>query len=301
MDFKQIEAFVKVVELASFSAAAEALFISQSSVSLYIIALEKELDIKLINRSTKEISPTLAGKMFYEDAVEILARKRDALEKMKCILGNFSGEINILASSVPSQYILPELLARFAENYPDITFNVKQADTLDVSRGIAAQQAEVGFTGGRIEDDKCEYREFMTEKMVFIVPCDKDFSDEKVYSLEELLYNYPYISREKGSGTRTQYEKFFMRQNIDLSKMKICAGFDNTQSIISGVMNGLGVSIVSELAARSFIKHKTIMPIKLEEELPERKFYYALRKNIFQSHLVNLFIEFLEAQRLKSS
>jgi len=293
VDFRQIEAYVKVIELAGFSKAAEAIFLSQPSVSTYISTLEKELDTTLLNRSTKEVTPTLAGKIFYENAKELLALKYNTVERIRNLSGNYSGEINILASTVPSQYILPEILAGFSRIYPDISFNVKQADTLEVSRGIASQKAEIGFSGGVAESDKCEFKEIMAEQMVFIAPYSKEFSESKEYSLEELLYKYPFVSREKGSGTRTQYENFFAEQSIILSKINDRVSFDNTQSIINAVINGLGVSVVSEFAARAFIERKMIMPIKLNTELPERKFYYVLKKNFSHSHLTNLFVDFL--------
>ena len=299
MDFRQLEAYVKVIELTSFSRAAEALFLSQPSVSTYITSLEKELGATLINRSTKELSPTFAGKIFYENAKALLTLKCNTIERLKNLSGNLSGEIGVIASTVPSQYILPKIIAGFNNSYPDISFNVKQTDTFEVARGIASQKAEIGFSGGIEEDDKCEFKEFMTEKMVFIAPYSEEFSDAKEYSLEELLYKRRFVSREKGSGTRMQYESYFTEQNIKLGKINTYAVFDNTQSIINAVMNGLGVSVVSELAARVFIEQKMIISLKLKTRLPERKLYYVLKKNFSHSHLVDLFIEFFINQQAK--
>ena len=293
MDFKQLEAYVRVVELASFSKAAEAIFLSQPSVSTYISALEKELDATLINRSTKEVSPTLAGKIFYENAKELLALKCNATERIKNLSGNYKGEINILASSVPSQHILPEVIARFNAAYPDITFNVRQADTLEVSHGILLGQAEIGFTGGIVENDKCIFCEFTTEQMIVIAPSDGKLTSSQTYSLKDLMHNQRFVAREKGSGTRAQYENFFASLGIDLEKINCCASFDNTQSIINAVISGLGISVVSEVAARAAIKQGMVVLIKLEEKLPQRSFYYVLRKNFATSHLVDLFVDYL--------
>jgi len=293
MDFRQLEAYVKVIELASFSKAAEAVFLSQPSVSTYVNALEKELETTLINRSSKEVSPTLAGKLFYEKTKEILALKYNSVEQIKNLSGNLSGRIDILASTVPSLYVLPKIIALFKNAYPNVLFNVKQADTFEVSSGIALQKAEIGFSGDIMENDKCVFKEFMSEKMVFIAPYREEFLAPHNHSLDKLLYEQRFISREKGSGTRAQYENYFAEQNIQLNKINIYASFDNTQSIINAVINGLGVSVVSELAARVFIEHKMILPLKLERALPERKLYYVLKKNFSHSHLIGLFIKFL--------
>jgi len=293
MDFKQLEAYVQVIEHSSFSKAAEAIFMSQPSVSTYVSNLEKELSTILISRSTKEIAPTLAGKIFYEKAKELLALKYNTTLHLKNLSGNFSGEINVVASSAPAQYILPEILASFIDLYPNISFTVKQADTLEASRSIASQGAEIGFSGGVVENSKCEFYEFMAEQMVIIAPLNKGFSKTKEYSLEPLLYQHRFISREKGSGTRAQYEAFFAEQAIDIKKINTCLCFDNTQSIINAVINGIGISMVSEFAARVYIDKKMVIPLQLNVKLPERKFYYVLKKNFTHSHLIDLFVEFL--------
>ncbi|MCL2405599.1 MAG: selenium metabolism-associated LysR family transcriptional regulator [Defluviitaleaceae bacterium] len=298
MDFKQLEAYVQVIEHASFSKAAEAIFMSQPSVSTYITALEKELATTLISRSTKEVAPTHAGKLFYENAKELLALKHNTVERIKNLTGNYVGEINILASSVPAQYMLPEILADFTNMHPGITFVVKQADTHEVSRGIAEQKADIGFTGGIVANNKCEFIELMTEHMVVIASPNMGFVDTSKYALEPLIYKHRFISREKGSGTRAQYESFFTEQNIDIANIKSCLCFDNTQSIINAVASGLGISIVSEYAARAFIERKMIIPLQLKTPLPKRTFYYVLKKNFAHSHLIDMLVEFLKKNTL---
>jgi DNA-binding transcriptional LysR family regulator len=134
----------------------------------------------------------------------------------------------------------------------------------------------------------------MTEQLVIIAPLNKGFTDSDEYSLETLLYENRFISREKGSGTRAEYENFFKAHGIDLKKINTCLCFDNTQSIINAVINGLGISMVSQFAARAFISKKMVIPLKLNIKLPERKFYYVLKKNFAHSHLVDLFVEFLQ-------
>ncbi|MCL2169306.1 MAG: selenium metabolism-associated LysR family transcriptional regulator [Defluviitaleaceae bacterium] len=296
MDFRQLEAFVKVVEHGSFSKAAEAIFLSQPSVSTYVSGLEKELGVTLINRSTKEVSPTLAGRIFYSHAKELISLKHTAMQRIKSLSGDTSGEINIIASTVPSQYILPELLARFTALYPRIHFNIRQAGTLETARTIAAQRADIGITGGIELEDKCDFTEIMSEEMIFIAPHSFGFCPRKDYSLEELLYNFQFLSREQGSGTRGTYENHFATQGIDLKQIKTCISFDNTQSIINAVISGLGLAIVSEYAATSYIKIGAVMPLHTKVPLPAHKFYYVLKKNITHSHLIDLFVDFLEEE-----
>lgn len=300
MDFKQLEAFVKVIELASFSKAAEELYISQPSVSNYITSLEKELDTVLINRSTKTLSATLAGERFLNKAREMLSLRRESSEMLKNLSEEVSGDIRILASSAPSQYILPPLLAGFHKLYPSISFVMRQADTAKVVRGIAEHKADIGFAGSIMVDKKCSFFELAEEELVFIASCDDSYSATKKYTLEELLYNSNFIEREAGSGTRIQYEKFFTENGIQLDKVKTCASMDSTYSIINAVINGLGISIVSELSVHHMIVQNMLKQIRLNTLLPKRKIYTVLNKNVVHTHLTELFLLYLKGT-LKSN
>ena len=293
MDFRQIEAFVKVVELASFSKAAEELYISQPSVSTYVNSLEKELNSILINRSTKALTTTLAGERFLEQAKKMMSLKCESVEMLKTLSDDISGEIRLLASSVPALYILPQLLAEFHKLHTNISFVMSQAGTAEVVRGIATHKADIGFAGSIIGDKKCDFIEFMKEELVFIAPNNGTYSESRKYALEELLYSNCFISREFGSGTRMQYEKFLSENGIVLDKIKTCASMDSTHSIINAVVSGLGISIVSGLAARQMIEQKALLPIKLKNGLPERKIYMVLNRGIIHSHLIKLFMEYI--------
>jgi len=293
MDFKQIEAFIKVVELASFSKAAEELYISQPSVSTYISALEKELGIILINRSTKVLSATLAGERFLEQARKMVLLKRESVEMLKSLSQDISGEIRIVASSVPALYILPQLFAEFRKRYPCIYLTMSQGDTGSVVREIAEHKADIGFAGSVLGEKKCDFLEFTNEKLVFVAPSNEHYVVDKSYTLEELLYSSNFIARESGSGTRMQYEKFFSENGIELDRIKTCAVMDSTYSIVNAVASGLGVSIVSRIAARSMIAQKELLALNVKANLPERRIYMVLNKNSVQSHLLKLFIEFV--------
>jgi DNA-binding transcriptional LysR family regulator len=164
-------------------------------------------------------------------------------------------------------------------------------------QGIAAHKADIGFVGSTPSDKKCEYYEFANEKLIFVAPNDGSYQADKEYTLEELLYSGNFISREYGSGTRMQYEQYFTENGILLDKVKICATLDGTYSIINAVISGLGISMVSELAARDAIKQKQLLPIKLNIEAPERKIYTVLNKNVIHSHLIKLFMEYLRVEK----
>jgi len=297
MDFRQLEAFIKVVELAGFSKAAEELHISQPSVSTYILSLERELNATLINRSTRMLSTTLAGERFLEKARAMLALRQEAVEILKGMSKDANGAIHVLASSVPAMYLLPQIIADFHHLYPGISFHMNQADTAEVIRAIAARSADIGFAGSLLEDKSCDFYPFASESLLFIAPVNGLYTGSRKYGLEELLYSGRFISREPGSGTRREYEKFFAENGVLLDNIQACASMDNTHSIVNAVINGLGISMVSEHAARRPVEQKLLLPLKLKNAIPERKIYAVVNKTIVRSHLVQLFMEYLQAER----
>ncbi len=297
MEFKQLEAFVQVVNLSSFSKAADAIYLSQPSVSAYITSLEKELKTQLVFRSTKEVFPTKAGKIFYEYAKNILVLRDKSIFSLKELTSHATGESDILASSVPSQYILPEVLAEFHKIYPGISFKVIQADSMDVIDGICKQRCEFGISGTNFESNKCFCEPFMSDKLIFIAPNEKRFKNKFLdkEEISNLMYNEYFVMREQGSGTRILYENFFKELNISNKSMKVSSTFYNTQSILHAVHKGLGISIVSKLSAKQYIDQNLITEIHTAHPMPTRDFYFIFKKDFMLSHISEIFIEFMRS------
>jgi DNA-binding transcriptional LysR family regulator len=253
--------------------------------------LEKELHVQLIYRSTKEFLPTKSGKLFYEYAKDMLSLREKSISSLKNFSDCATGNVGILASSVPAQYILPEMLGAIHKLYPNITFSLEQMDTADVVKGISSHKGEVGFVGAKIENSKCVYTDFMSEKLTLIAPNEDRFQKISTGNIPQILRGEYFVMREFGSGTRLEYEGFFKKIGVKLGDLKVAAYLDNTQSIIHAVASGLGLSFVSELAAKHYIEQKMVIPISLDC-LPERNFYIIQRKNCAVTPTVDLFVNF---------
>ena len=126
MEFKQLEAFVAVVDYNSFTEAARRLYLTQPTVSAHVSALEKELHSRLIIRTTRNFTVTQRGLELYECAVHMLNMRRQLVEEFT---GAQRKLIDLSASTIPSSYMLPELLSEFARSEPDIHFHVWQSDS----------------------------------------------------------------------------------------------------------------------------------------------------------------------------
>ena len=117
MDLRQLEIFVKVAELKSFSKAASALFLTQPTVSEHIRTLEQELGIRLLDRLGRGAEPTSAGRLLLSHATRLLQLQREALQAMDSFQGRLAGELLVAASTIPGEYVLPPLIGRLKENH----------------------------------------------------------------------------------------------------------------------------------------------------------------------------------------
>jgi DNA-binding transcriptional LysR family regulator len=302
VDFKQIEAFVYVVKYKSFSKAADAIYLTQPTVSAHVSSLENELGIKLIDRSGKDIYLSKAGKLFYEYAINMLNSRDHAVCKIREFARDISGTLEVVASTVPAQYLLPELLVAFRKCYSDINFIVHQSDSAKVAENILESGAEIGITGSIIEDEKLVYENILNDKLVLIVPNNKRFQsiDAKDIDFNPFLKE-PFILREEGSGTRKEFEKFLRSEGIDCRSLNIIALMNSTEAVKQAVSQGLGISIISRMAVEDYERFELIKVLDIESSYLERNFYLTYHKNRTISPVTEAFKEFIRKFTAKKS
>jgi len=293
MDIKQLEAFVCVVETCSFSKAGQMLHLTQPTISSHISALERELKIKLIVRTTKETYPSDAGKLLYGYAKEILNMRENAIQAIQVFSQEMRGTITVAASTIPGQYYLPKLLQAFREKYPDIKFNIQMTDSADVVDQVTARTAEVGFTGTEIDAPKCVYRAFTDDRLVVITPNDARFRQYagKGFPIRQLLQE-TFISREQGSGTRRETEAFLKELGIDPRELQTAVEVRSTESIKKMVSEGMGVAVISKSACEDYCQFGMVLAFDFDNISLRRKLYILKHKNSILSPIAQVFYEF---------
>ncbi|MEA4961358.1 selenium metabolism-associated LysR family transcriptional regulator [Lutispora sp.] len=293
MDFKQIEAFVYVVRHKSFSKAADAIYLTQPTVSAHINSLENEIGTKLIDRSAKEVLPTEAGKIFFEYALNLMNTRDAAVFSLNGFTKGSSGKLEIAASTVPGQYIIPELILGFQKKYKNIVFNLIQLDTKQVIEELLDNSFEIGVVGSIINNEKLKYEKLLEDKMVIITPKNKRIAeiDGNKISMEDLK-NENFIFRETGSGTRKEFEKKLIKADIDPKSINVVAQMNSTEAIKQAVSLGLGVSIVSSISAEDYVKFGLINAYELKEFSLNREFYMVYHKSRPMSPITDMFKEY---------
>ena len=232
MKLKQLEVFVAVADHKSFSRAAEALYLTQPTVSVYISGLEKELNAKLFVRNTKENCMTEQGTQLYQYAREILILQDQIMELFAADSRKAKPRLVVAASTVPSRYLLPDILARYKEKYPYGQLELRESDSARVIADVASHVVDVGFTGTVIENKSCRYLPFYEDELVVIMPNTERYRAilEQERDLDWIRQE-PLLMREEGSGTRKEAEKQLRLSGLDVAKLHVVASVESTETI----------------------------------------------------------------------
>ena len=295
MEFKQLEAFVAVVNYGSFSEAARRLYLTQPTISAHIRSLEDELHMKLIIRTTKKTTVTAKGYQLYDSAVRMLDIRNNLLE-------NFTGAhkhmIDLAASTIPSSYLLPELLAAFGKAHPDVYFHSVQSDSAESISRVLDGTVDLALVGQNTRDESCVFLPFCYDELVLATPVtDRYLSlyshlpDEPV-SFRDFAKD-PIIIREKGSGTKKEMDLFLEKNGIIPGNLNVVARMNDLESIKKSIVNGLGISILSSRSVTDLQKTKQILVFPLGEPTHKRSFYIVYSKNRILKPHVKQFIQFV--------
>jgi len=291
MDFKQLRSFVSVVELGSFTRAAERLYTSQPTVSAHIRALEEELHERLFLRTTKSLEITKRGRELYDYAVHILTLQ----DKLTASWAQDEMTVRIGASTIPSAYILPEVLPQFRRSHVDTRFVIHQSDSRGVLGGLFSGQFDLGLVGMKTSEDNVVFTPFYTDEMVLITPNIPRFSAllGKDTALSDILLSEPMLMREDGSGSQKCVDDFLAHSRIDPNTLHIAARLNDQESVKNLVAGGLGVAIISQKAVEEDCAHGKLLSFPLSCRSAKRMFYLVQRKGDILSAQAKAFADFV--------
>ena len=251
MNLKQLEAFVQVSESGSFSKAAKELFLTQPTISAHISSLEKELNVRLFIRNTKEVSLSDDGKDLYRYAKQITDLEKAIEERFYMDSDDGKHFITIAASTIPAQYLLPKVLMCYRERYPKEQIKIMETDSSEVVTQVVDHMVDVGFTGTVLEKKHCKYIPFYKDELAVITPDTPEYRILKEQNRDDIdwIRRKPLILREEGSGTRKEAEKQLKNAGISMETLDIVASIANQETIKKSVKQGMGITVLSRLAA----------------------------------------------------
>ena len=292
MEFKHLMAFAAVVRRNSFSKAAEDLFLSQPTVSTYIRQLEEELNTVLLVRTTKSLEITPKGREVYEYAASILALRDKIVEHCS---GQVDCNVRIGASTVPSAYLLPDVLAAYTKQDPHIRFTVDQGDSRMILERLKDGLYDLGIIGMDPKDRQLTADAFYRDTIVIVTPCEPRFlklQEQDETPLEELLKE-PVIVREEGSASKYAVDLFLKQAGVQEAALNVTARINDPEAIKNMVARGIGTAIMSILAAENYRDQKQVLVFPFPGEGCHRNFYLLRRKEGIMTEQARNFAEFL--------
>ena len=291
MDLRHFETFLKIAELQSFTKAAEALCLTQPTVSKQIVDLERFFDVRLIDRTKRTVALTKSGEILLQYARDLINLKKDAIEAIASFKGIKKGTITIGASTIPGIYILPRLLSVFKKKYNGIGIKLIISDTKDIIEKMEEGKIDIGFVGAKNTTLKIDYKKFVDDTIVIIAP--PGFPD---LILLKDLKDYPLIAREPGSGTRNNFESSLKKtKDVDPAYLTVVAELTDNQAIKEAVKNGMGMSYISKLAIVDELATGKLKRIAIQG-FPEikRSFYVISRKGKTTPPQVKALLEIID-------
>jgi DNA-binding transcriptional LysR family regulator len=292
MDIHRLMIFCRVIDLQSFTKAAEALSLTQPTVSEHIRALEELLGEKLLDRLGREILPTPAGKVLYRYAREIIQLRDKAVQAIEKFKGNLSGSLHVGASTIPGTYILPRLIGTFKTSYPSIQITLKIGSSGEVVRMILDGRVEFGIIGARWDEKKVLLEEIYSDELVLAIYKGHPWEGRESVELEELA-GEPFVMRERSSGTRRVMVQALDNMGFSPSLLNVVAEMGSTEAVREAIKAQIGISIISSFAVKDEIERDSIRRVPLKNIHIERPFFLAQRKNREPSPLCLAFLEHL--------
>ena len=199
MDIRQIQYFLSIVETGSFSAAADEHFISQSSLSKIIIALEKELQVSLFDRSKRKVFLTEAGNAFLKHARKFDAAYKDMLVELDGYKSE-TDSFSVAAIPVLTQYGVTNSIAQFRDLHPALHFNLEEIDGQNILPALDERRFDLVFTRHNyLDHDRYESLKICPDKMLLVVSNKSRHAGRSSISLRDLS-NDNFIMFDKVTG-----------------------------------------------------------------------------------------------------
>ncbi len=294
MDLRQVEIFYHVAKHLSFSKAADALLLTQPTISGHIKTLEANLDLILFDRLGREVSLTRAGDMLYSYAKRLLATKVSALQALQELQSGLSGELVVGGSSIPGQYLLPRVLGKFRPQYPSITIVLSITDTMETLERIVRGDLELGIVGAVVPHAQVAFHPFIEDELVLALPAGHPWATRSTVPLEALS-GEAFIQRERGSGSRLVVEQTLAKAGLEPSRLNVVAEMATTEAIKQGIKAGLGLSLISGLALEDEIRAGSIATVRIEGVTFRRHFSIIRHTGRVLSPLAQTFERFLQS------
>jgi DNA-binding transcriptional LysR family regulator len=249
-DLVELETFLAVVELGSFSAAARRLHISQPSVTARVQRLESTLKTRLLVRTTRHVEPTPAGKRLREHAEIALRDLRRLLHEFQADAEAARLRVVVAATPMISAVMLPSLIHSFCLRYPDVQVQLRALQYEDVVAKIESSEADLAVVAFDNDSSKLSFEALTEEDMLVVVPTTHPLAQAGQITLEQLAQT-PLMLLDRYSMLRERLADEFSRHGLALRPMHHAA---NLSTLLGMVDAGLGATFLPRSMAQRYAR-----------------------------------------------
>nr|YP_010472099.1 lysR transcriptional regulator [Navicula arenaria]UVG41564.1 lysR transcriptional regulator [Navicula arenaria] len=288
---QQLRILKAVATEKNFTKAAEVLYLSQPSLSKQIKTLEKNLDILLINRENNKISLTENGKVFLQYSERILALCEESCRALIDLKNGDRGNLTVGASQTIGTYLMPRVLALFAQNYPQINLKVQVNSTRLIANNVLNREIDIAVVGGEIPNKlkkNLTIKHFVEDELSLIISKSHPFAKKKKIKKENLYY-LNFITLNSNSTIRKFIDNILIQNGIETKQLKIIMQFNSIEGIKTAVSLGLGAAFVSSSAIEKEVELKTIEILKIENIRITRTLSIISNPECYKSKAFDLF------------
>jgi len=290
---QQLRILKAVASEKSFTRAAEILFVSQPSLSKQIKILENRLGIVLLNRENNSISLTEGGRVFLKYSERILALCEESCRALNDVKNGDRGNLAVGASQTIGTYLMPRVLALFAQNYPQINIKVQVDSTRVIAKNVVNREIDIAVVGGDVPEElkkNLEIENFVEDELILIVPKSHPFALKRQKKINKGdLYHLNFITLNSTSTIHKFIDNILIQNNIETKQFNIIMQLNSIEGIKTAVSLGLGAAFVSSSAIEKEIELNTVEIITIENIKITRTLSIITNRECYRSKAVEFF------------
>lgn len=292
MHIETLKIFCDLVDLQSFSLAAERNFITQSAVSQQIRGLEERFKRKLIERvrGRRDITLTPAGEVFYREARNVLLAYDQLQESLRGLVGKVGGTVKVACTYSVGLHEMPQKVREFMSRFPAARIDLEYSRATRVVRDVLNGSVELGVLAFPETKRGLTVREMPSDRLVLVCPPDHKFAKREQIRTKELA-GAEFVHFERDTPTRKATDRMLRSVGIEVKKV---AEFDNIETIKRAVEVGFGVAILPLPSVIDEQKDGRLAVVKLAEKEWVRPVGIIHRSDKALSVAAKKFIELLE-------
>lgn len=298
MHIETLKVFCDLVEMQSFSLAAERNFVTQSAVSQQIRTLEEKFKRRLLERvrGRREIRLTPAGEVFYRESKNVLECYDQLQESMRSLVGKIGGVVKVATVYSVGLHELPPKVREFMSKFPAAKIDLEYSRTTRVVRDVLDGTVELGIVSFPEQRRGLTVVPMQSDRLVLICPPDHEFAEREQIKAKE-LNGRDFVLFERDIPTRKATDKILKANGVEVRKV---AEFDNIETIKRAVEVGFGLAIVPHPAVRDEKKNGQLAVVELAEKDWVRPVGVIYRSDRNLSLAAKKFVQLLENKTQKS-